>query len=82
MPKFWRNFKVKVRHSRGDEDKFNSFVKEYDAAMEIINGLSQEEKDTIKQELNAAVDGLEFGDAVFAGKAFMEQKAVELTEED
>ena len=57
MPGFWRNFKVKVRHNRGDEDKFNSFIEKYEEAMEMIKKeLSQDEQDTLKKELNEIIE--------------------------
>ena len=57
MKGFWRNMKVKVRHNRGDEDKFNSFVEKYDEAMEMIKKeLSQDEQDELKKELNEIIE--------------------------
>ena len=57
MPGLWRKFKVKVRHNRGEEDKFTSFIDNYEAAMEMIkNEMSQDEQDSLKKELNAVVE--------------------------
>ena len=61
----WKNFRVKVRHNRGEEDKFNAFVENYDAVMEAINNVDQTEKDNLKEELNSVIDGNAVGDAMF-----------------
>ena len=57
MPGIWRNFKVKVRHNRGEEDKFTSFVDNYDAVMEMIKKeLSEDECNTLKKDLDEVVE--------------------------
>ena len=57
MPGIWRNFKVKVRHNRGEEDKFTSFIDNYDAVMEMIKKeLSEDECNTLKKDLDEVVE--------------------------
>ena len=60
----FKSFKVRVRHGRGDEDKFNALFKDgnYDAVMQAFKEMSADEQNEFKAKLNEVDDDNNFGD--------------------
>ena len=61
---FFKQFKVRVRHGRGDEDKFNAFWKDgnYDGVMRAYKEMSEADQNEFKAKLNEVDDDYNFGD--------------------